>query len=85
MRTLEQRITKLEATTIGTSIATVLIRPTETASRAQSRAYAVSLAAAKKAGGPLVLLTLNRAPSPSACFAPNVRHEHGRCCLTYTT
>jgi hypothetical protein len=73
VRNLEQRITKLETTTIGTSIATVLIRPTEPATSAQREAYAVSLAAAKKAGGPLVLLTLNRTPSPSACVAPNIR------------
>ena len=62
MRTLERRISELEAGAASVSAlrATILHRPGEQATDAELARYAARLAAAHRAGGPLILLTLHR-------------------------
>lgn len=61
MRSLEQRIEKLEASAnpADSLRAIVLHRPTEQATADEVAEYGANLASARKSGAPLILLTLN--------------------------
>ncbi len=67
MRALEQRIVKLEAVTTFPSAlrATVLHRPGEQSTTVERADYVECLDAATRAGGPLILLTLQRSLCPT--------------------
>lgn len=67
MRTLEQRIVRLEAGTTFVSVllATVLHRPGDQSTTVERADYAERLNTATRAGGPLILLTLQRSLSPA--------------------
>lgn len=68
MRTLERRVSELEAgaASVGALRANVLHRPDDQATESERASYAERLAAARKAGGPLILLKLNRQLAPAA-------------------
>lgn len=65
MRALEQRIVKLEARTTFSSVlrATVLHPPGDQSTEVEQADYAERLGTATRAGGPLILLTLQRSLS----------------------
>lgn len=68
MRALEQRIVKLEAGTTFVSAlrATVLHPPGDQSTAVERADYAERLDAAARAGGPLILLTLQRSISEAS-------------------
>lgn len=67
MRALEQRIVKLEAETAFSNAlrATVLHPPGDQSTAVEQADYAERLGTATRAGGPLILLTLQRSFSPA--------------------